>query len=445
MAPRRDPVDRFHQLDRGHGTAALHHRGGHRLEVGRPACPARSPNGRPRRPARRRRWRRTTPMSPVVHRRRRTPAPPRGRATASMLADVGVPPARTRASTCPPWGRSVTSPTRNPPGRRRARRRHGRPAAAPRAARRRPLGRGGVEHRRAVADGAGEHVLVGERPPVLAVAGPMLVRPRLGLRPTRPQHDAGMRIEPPMSLPCATGTMPAATAAADPPLEPPGDASRSHGLCVGPCASGSVVGDVVSSGTFVRPSDDEPGASRNRRVSSVSASETQRVVAQEAHAVLVAVARGVLHGVLQQDGHASERPVGQRAGRLGPGPLEARVRPARRAAGRAPRCGRWPRRPAPRVMRRRARTSSACAVASSAVSSTVPRSGSDEVGDLAADALLDRFVERRQVRVDHRLPLVLLELRVSRGRSEVVPSRFSRSPPMSTASRPESGSSSSAP
>ena len=43
-----------------------------------------------------------------------------------------------------------------------------------------------------------------------------------------------MRIEPPPSLPWATGTRPAATAAADPPEEPPGVRSRFHGLLVAP-------------------------------------------------------------------------------------------------------------------------------------------------------------------------------------------------------------------
>ena len=47
-------------------------------------------------------------------------------------------------------------------------------------------------------------------------------RPRLGFRPTRPQHEAGIRIDPPPSLAWATGNIPAATAAAAPPLEPPG-------------------------------------------------------------------------------------------------------------------------------------------------------------------------------------------------------------------------------
>jgi hypothetical protein len=52
--------------------------------------------------------------------------------------------------------------------------------------------------------------------------GPDEMRPRDGFSPNRPQHAAGMRIEPPPSLPAAIGTTPDATAAADPPLEPPG-------------------------------------------------------------------------------------------------------------------------------------------------------------------------------------------------------------------------------
>ena len=46
-------------------------------------------------------------------------------------------------------------------------------------------------------------------------------RPRLGLRPTRPQAAAGMRIEPPPSLAWAIGNAPAATSAAEPPEDAP--------------------------------------------------------------------------------------------------------------------------------------------------------------------------------------------------------------------------------
>ncbi len=75
-----------------------------------------------------------------------------------------------------------------------------------------------------------------------------------------------------MSLPWATATIPLATAAADPPLDPPAERCRSHGFRVGQNADGSVVGDSVSSGTLVRPSTISPAA-RYRRVSSVSIGE----------------------------------------------------------------------------------------------------------------------------------------------------------------------------
>jgi hypothetical protein len=47
-----------------------------------------------------------------------------------------------------------------------------------------------------------------------------------------PQSAAGIRIDPPPSLPSAIGAMPAATAAADPALEPPEVWSSAQGLRV---------------------------------------------------------------------------------------------------------------------------------------------------------------------------------------------------------------------
>ncbi len=60
------------------------------------------------------------------------------------------------------------------------------------------------------------------------------IRPKLGLSPTIPQYEAGIRIEPPMSEPSANGTQPVATATAEPPLDPPGVRLGSHGLRVTP-------------------------------------------------------------------------------------------------------------------------------------------------------------------------------------------------------------------
>ena len=59
-------------------------------------------------------------------------------------------------------------------------------------------------------------------------------RPIVGRKPTTPQSAAGMRMEPPVSVPSATGRIPAATAAADPPLEPPATRSALCGFRTGP-------------------------------------------------------------------------------------------------------------------------------------------------------------------------------------------------------------------
>ena len=86
------------------------------------------------------------------------------------------------------------------------------------------------------------------------------MRPRVGFRPNRPQHDAGMRIEPPPSEAFAAGRMPAATAAAAPPEEPPAVCSRFHGLRVLPCSIDSVVEVIPNSGEVERPNTLSPAA-----------------------------------------------------------------------------------------------------------------------------------------------------------------------------------------
>ena len=47
-----------------------------------------------------------------------------------------------------------------------------------------------------------------------------LIRPTVGLSPTTPQIDAGDTIDPSVSVPIAMATNPAATAAAEPELDP---------------------------------------------------------------------------------------------------------------------------------------------------------------------------------------------------------------------------------
>jgi hypothetical protein len=58
--------------------------------------------------------------------------------------------------------------------------------------------------------------------------------PTLGFRPYTPQKLAGMRIEPTKSEPYSRNVNPAASAAAPPPVEPPGVRVRSQRLLVTP-------------------------------------------------------------------------------------------------------------------------------------------------------------------------------------------------------------------
>src|ERR1700733_8528326 len=90
--------------------------------------------------------------------------------------------------------------------------------------------------------------------------GQILTRPRVGFNPTRPHAAEGIRMDPPPSLPCATGTSRAATAAQDPPLDPAGVRVGSQGLRVGPPAGGSVVATAPNSGVLVLPRLMKPAA-----------------------------------------------------------------------------------------------------------------------------------------------------------------------------------------
>jgi hypothetical protein len=100
------------------------------------------------------------------------------------------------------------------------------------------------------------------------------MRPRVGFSPTSPQHDAGILVEPPPSAACASGTMPPATAAEEPPLEPPGVRSVSQGLRAGPKRRDSETGRIPNSGMFVLPTITKP-ASRTRLVTNESCPTTK--------------------------------------------------------------------------------------------------------------------------------------------------------------------------
>ena len=86
------------------------------------------------------------------------------------------------------------------------------------------------------------------------------MRPAVGFNVATPHNAAGQRSDPVASDPCAIDTMPAATAAAGPPLEPPVDRPRSHGLRVGSNPAGSVVAPAESCGHAAFPTTERPAA-----------------------------------------------------------------------------------------------------------------------------------------------------------------------------------------
>src|SRR5687768_16970186 len=109
-------------------------------------------------------------------------------------------------------------------------------------------------------------------------------RPYVGFTPTTPQSAAGWRIEPPVSDPSAKGAKPAATAAALPPLDPPGTRPVSWGLRVGPNAEFSVDEPMANSSRFVLPTVTAPAATtRSTTVASYGGRQPSRM--REEHVV----------------------------------------------------------------------------------------------------------------------------------------------------------------
>ena len=88
----------------------------------------------------------------------------------------------------------------------------------------------------------------------------MGTRPGVGRRPTTLQKAAGLRSEPPMSLPSARGTKPAAREAAAPPDEPPTERPCRYGLCDAPNTGLKVCDPAANSGTLVFPTRTAPAA-----------------------------------------------------------------------------------------------------------------------------------------------------------------------------------------
>ena len=75
-----------------------------------------------------------------------------------------------------------------------------------------------------------------------------------------PQAFAGLRSEPPMSLPRPIGLMPLASAEASPPLEPPAVRPGCQGFRVRPCSELSVCTRSAMSGRLVRAIGMAPAA-----------------------------------------------------------------------------------------------------------------------------------------------------------------------------------------
>src|SRR5438132_7388241 len=77
-----------------------------------------------------------------------------------------------------------------------------------------------------------------------------------------PHNAEGIRIDPAPSLPCASGPIPAATAAPAPPLDAPDVRSSRHGLRVGGPSKLSHMSLCPHDGVFVLPTITAPAARR---------------------------------------------------------------------------------------------------------------------------------------------------------------------------------------
>src|SRR5438309_11398288 len=96
--------------------------------------------------------------------------------------------------------------------------------------------------------------------------------------PTTPHSAAGWRMDPPVSDPRPSGANPAATAAALPPLDPPGTRPGSCGLRVGPNAEFSVELPMANSSRLVFPIGMPPAArTRDTTVASYGGRQPSRM------------------------------------------------------------------------------------------------------------------------------------------------------------------------
>ncbi len=95
--------------------------------------------------------------------------------------------------------------------------------------------------------------------------------PSEGLKPTTPQQAAGMRLEPPPSVPSEIGPMPVATATAEPELDAPGVTFASIGFRVRPNNGDVAACKWPNSGVVVLPTRIAPAAfARDTETASVA-------------------------------------------------------------------------------------------------------------------------------------------------------------------------------
>src|SRR5580704_18202449 len=94
------------------------------------------------------------------------------------------------------------------------------------------------------------------------------IRPRVGRKPATPQYAAGLITDAIVCVPSASGTRPAATAAAEPLLEPPGVWPGARGLPVGPGEN------IANSVVAVLPAISAPAALSLRTASASAPAST---------------------------------------------------------------------------------------------------------------------------------------------------------------------------
>ena len=98
----------------------------------------------------------------------------------------------------------------------------------------------------------------------------MEMRPWVGRKPATPVIAAGMRTEPPVSVPSEPWHMPAATLAPEPPLVPPGICSGFQGLRHCPNTGFVVTTPNANSCILALPISTAPAARRRRTTSASS-------------------------------------------------------------------------------------------------------------------------------------------------------------------------------